>query len=293
MKTFRQFLGGVLGGAIVIALIAGGVLLSAGDLRIALRPSPALPAESPQPSQSPTPSPETPTAAATVTNPALSGVEGTPTLVPTGICPRPVGWIDHVVVAGEDLVSIAAQFNTDSVRLQVNNCLIDPAVTPGQIIFVPALPTATAILTFTPLPTVCGPPLSWQLYIVRPGDTLSSLARATGTTVQQLMLANCLDTDQIKIGQRLFVPRLPIPTPTRTPLPTIMPTPSPTATDTQMPSDTPTPSIQPPSATPTETPTDTPTPIVIESPTPTPTVDQTPTATDTPAPTTPAPTATP
>jgi len=289
VNTFRQFLSGVLVGAIAIALVAGSVLLSAGDLRIAARPSPALPTESTQPSPTLTPRPETPTPVATPTN--------TPTLVPTGICPRPIGWIDHVVVAGEDLASIAAQFNTDSVRLQVNNCLIDPAVTPGQIIFVPALPTATAILTSTPVPTVCGPPLGWQLYTVRPGDTLSSLARATGTTVQHLMLANCLDTDRIKIGQRLFVPRLPIPTPTRIPLPTFTPTPSPTATDTPSPSATPTPTIQPPSETPTETltdtPTDTPTPITIESPTPTPTVEQTPTATDPYAPTTPTPTATP
>jgi len=270
VSTVRQFLGGIVGGAIVIALIAGGVLLSAGDAAIALLPTSTLPPETPRPSPTPTPRLDTPTVPVTPTD--------TPTLVPTGACPRPAGWIDTVVGPGDDLAAIAGKFNIDVVLLQVNNCLNDPVVSPGQIIFVPPLqPTAT--FTLTPAPTLCGPPLGWQLYIVRLGDTLSSIARATGTTVQQLQLANCLDTDQIKAGQRLFVPRQPFPTATRTPIPTPTLTPSPT--DTLTPSFTPTP------VTPTETPTptDTSTPIVIQTPTPTPTIEVTPTATPSPMPT--------
>jgi LysM repeat protein len=284
VTSFRQFLGGLLGGAIVITLIAGSVLLSAGDAGIAFQPPP-------------TPSITATVAAPTHTRPAASPVApslaptDTPTLVPTGACPRPAGWIDHVVVAGEDLASIAAHFNIDAVLLQVNNCLIDPALTPGQVIFVPAPPTATVLAT--PIPTLCGPPFGWTIYSVRPGDTLASIARATGTTVAQLMLANCLVSDRIYAGQRLYVPRLPIP-PTLPP--TFTPTPTPTDTETLTPTATPTPTspVVPttetptasvtPSFTPTATPTDTPTSTPTPTDTPTASVSPTTPPTDTPTP---------
>lgn len=273
----RPFLGGVAAGALVITLIAAGVLLSAGDAAIALLPTAARPSDTPRPNPTPTPPREAPTARATPTD--------TPTLVPTGACPRPAGWIDAVVGPGDDLAAMAGRFNIDVVLLQVNNCLTEPTVSPGQVLFVPPLPptpspTATAFVPILP-PTLCGPPLGWQLYTVRPGDTLSSIARATGTTVQQLMLANCLDTDQIKIGQRLFVPRQPFPTATRPPILTPTPPPSPTVT-----AGTPTPTlstIDTPTGTPT--PTDTSTPIIIQSPTLSPTVEVTPTDTPSPTPT--------
>ncbi len=267
----RQFLGGIAAGVLVIVLIVGGVLLSAGDAAIALLPTSTLPPDTPRPSPTPTPRRETPTVRATPTD--------TPTLVPTGTCPRPAGWIDAVVGPGDDLAAIAARFNIDVVLLQVNNCLNAPTVSPGQILFVPPPPTATFAPTLAP--TLCGPPLGWQLYTVRPGDTLSSIARATGTTVPQLMLANCLDTDQIKIGQRLFVPRQPFPTATRPPFFTPTPSPTPTVIVSTL---TPTPpAIDTPTHTPTQT--DTSTPVIVQTPTLSPTVEVTPTDTPSPTPT--------
>jgi LysM repeat protein len=60
------------------------------------------------------------------------------------------------------------------------------------------------------------------IYVVQPGDTLFSLARDTGTTIQQLLQANCLtNSNYIVVGQSLYVPRLP-PTKTPTPLPPII-----------------------------------------------------------------------
>lgn len=298
MRTLRQLLGALLGGAIVVGLVAGSVLLSAGDQRVAFVPSSTTATED---RSSPTsiPPPDTPTLPATATD--------TPTLVPTGVCPRPAGWVDHVVAPGEDLASIAAQYGLEAFQLQVFNCLVEPVVTAGQVLFVPPLPTPTPTLTVTlaagvtPIATLCGPPPRWVIYVVRPGDTLSSLARATGTTVQAIMLANCLDTTTIRVGQRLYLPRQPFPTATRTPLPTFTFTPTGTSTATVTPSATPSPTlptIEPPSATPTpspspsSTPTGTPT-AEIATPTPSPTIDQPPTETDTPAPSaTPSPSAT-
>jgi LysM repeat protein len=123
----------------------------------------------------------------------------------------------------------------------------------------PSPVTATPTLTETPTPTeasqpiqktpdlVCGPPKGWVIYVVRAGDNLYKIASATVSSVGLLQQANCLGSSTIiRPGQRLFVPRLPVWTPT----PTIVhPTEPPTRTpappeDTPIPTET-TPSSQP------------------------------------------------
>lgn len=89
-----------------------------------------------------------------------------------------------------------------------------------------AIPTASPnpTLTWTPAPTVsnCVPTTYWPVYTVQAGDTLSVIATLSGTTVQQLVQANCLtNPDAIFAGQRLYVPRLP---PTPAPQPSATPT---------------------------------------------------------------------
>ncbi|HLF75458.1 MAG TPA: LysM peptidoglycan-binding domain-containing protein [Anaerolineales bacterium] len=99
-----------------------------------------------------------------------------------------------------------------------------------------ATPSPSATLTPTDTPTdlptftVCILMTYWPSYRVRPGDTLYSLARATGSTADELRLANCLPDYQIYAGQILYVPRLP--GFTATPSSTATDTPSSTATDT-------------------------------------------------------------
>jgi LysM repeat protein len=84
--------------------------------------------------------------------------------------------------------------------------------------------TATSTPTFTPspVPTQCIPRYDWPIYMIRRGDTLSSLSVATGSSVQELMLANCLADSQILAGQPLHVPRLP-----SSPTPVIIPSDTP------------------------------------------------------------------
>jgi len=84
--------------------------------------------------------------------------------------------------------------------------------------------TATSTPTFTPLPvpTQCIPRYDWPIYMIRRGDTLSSLAVGTRSSVHELMLANCLLDSHIIAGQPLHVPRLP-----RFPMPVIMPSDTP------------------------------------------------------------------
>jgi len=71
-----------------------------------------------------------------------------------------------------------------------------PIVDPPQ----PLVPTATPL----PSPT---PTVQPTLHVVRPGDTLFSLARLYGTTVDAIMKANSLPTQNIFIGQTLVIPK--------------------------------------------------------------------------------------
>lgn len=50
----------------------------------------------------------------------------------------------------------------------------------------------------------------WPVYVVRAGDTLFTIAQRTGSSVGELMTANCLTNPNIiYVGQRLYVPRVP------------------------------------------------------------------------------------
>lgn len=86
-----------------------------------------------------------------------------------------------------------------------------PSVTPTYTF------TSTNTPTLSPSPFPCMPQNTWPLYSVQRGDTLSYLARATNSTVDGLIQANCLPNDTIYAGQWLYVPQLPIATPTATP----------------------------------------------------------------------------
>jgi len=82
-----------------------------------------------------------------------------------------------------------------------------PTVAPSQAPVATASPTAAATATprpATPKPSAKATP---QTYVVRPGDSLSSIAAAFGVSVQQLSAANNLtDPNQLSIGQVLVIP---------------------------------------------------------------------------------------
>ncbi|HKZ82548.1 MAG TPA: LysM peptidoglycan-binding domain-containing protein [Anaerolineae bacterium] len=146
-----------------------------------------------------------------------------------------------------------------------------PTPTPTETPAPTETPTPTVTTTPTPTPTPCVPRLDWPIYIVQPGDTLFSIARVTGSTVDELVRANCLFDERIYAGQALRVPRLP-PPPTYTPTPTPTPTSSatPTSKSTNTPTHTPT-HTSTPTNTPTRMPTHTSSPTPTHTPSPTPT----------------------
>jgi putative lipoprotein len=58
--------------------------------------------------------------------------------------------------------------------------------------------------------SACRVRTDWPVYVVQRGDTLFSIAQRTGSTVGELTFANCLSNpNNITVGQRLHVPRLP------------------------------------------------------------------------------------
>ena len=68
--------------------------------------------------------------------------------------------------------------------------------------------TATPVPTETAVPTAIPTPLpDGNIYIILPGDTLSSIADKTGTAVIDIISANSLTNDSfIAAGQELFIP---------------------------------------------------------------------------------------
>lgn len=292
----------VLGTMIMLAvLILGSVVLTQLDPLMMVVP-PTRVAYGPTPTLYPTfvPSP-TPTAW-----PSPTAIKTpTPRSPLVAQCPTPAGWLPYYVRPGETLVTLALRSGISTYLLIQANCLGKTDLEAGDLIYLPPI----SVMTPTPRPYLCGPPAGWRLAIVRRGDTLYSLARFYGTTIEAIRLANCLAGYTIYEGQRLYLPPVMIITPTPLPLPptwtatptgTATPTPTgtPTVTDTPSPTPTPTLTVTPTvTGTLTPTPTWTPTPTLpvtgTLTPTPSPSPSPTPTETPTLPPVTPTPTLTP
>lgn len=104
--------------------------------------------------------------------------------------------IPHVVQRGETLWGIARRFGTTVDALLDTNGLDSPRINAGQRIEIPAGDRTTTT-------TVAA---SMTRYRVDSGDTLWSIARQYGTTVNALKRANGLSGSRIQPGQVLTLP---------------------------------------------------------------------------------------
>ena len=101
---------------------------------------------------------------------------------------------------------------------------VTPTPLPTATIIQPT-PTFIGVPSITPLPgtgngtpqvTPCPPPQGWVPYTILVGDTLTSLAETTFSTVAALMSANCLtNPDDIRAGEIIYLPTQPGPVPTQ------------------------------------------------------------------------------
>ncbi len=112
----------------------------------------------------------------------------------------------HQVKAGESLTSIARKYGFSVRQLRDANDLTSSRVTRNQQIRIPDRPaagSASALQT----PSGTGSSTSTQIYRVKAGDTLFSIARQFETTVDVLKRLNQLSGDTIRVGDRLTVRR--------------------------------------------------------------------------------------
>jgi LysM repeat protein len=301
MKNFRQVFLGFGAALLSIFLVLGSFSIAfteGGMLNVALQltepvnsfPTQVLPLTSvPLPGVTSTAAP----LIAEETSPVIS--ETPPPAVVA--CVFPPGWFKITVQMGDTLNALAVAYGTTTEMLVQGNCLVINNLIAGMVLFVPAAPTTTPEET-------CGPPPGWVYYTVQYGDTLYSISQMVGTTVFDLQLANCLvGQTNIRAGQRLYVPFVPVramtstptqivsatPVPSQTPYPatpttwvaatwtptqSIPPSQTSTPTASPVPADTTTPTAtvtltSTPTNMPTTTPSETPLPTVMPTPSPT------------------------
>jgi len=143
--------------------------------------------------------------------------------------PVPPEGIDYIVLPGDTLISISKKFGIELIQLMNVNHITDArTLRAGQHLRIPGSPAPVPVPGGprtepmpTPPPGNQGPieseptpvpepiPINGgSIYIVRPGDTLSAIAKRFNVTVPALVAANTLtDPNLIRVGQRLIIPK--------------------------------------------------------------------------------------
>jgi LysM repeat protein len=142
--------------------------------------------------------------------PGVSDVASNPPAQPPPPEPVPVpapvpAAQEYVVQKGDTFYTIGKKFNASIKAIQAANPTVNPTkLRIGQKLVIPSPVAAT---TATSAPGVA-PALDSgeQLYVVKPGDSLTKIAKDHGTTVNALRKANKLTTDKIKVGDKLKIP---------------------------------------------------------------------------------------
>lgn len=102
------------------------------------------------------------------------------------------GTINYIVNSGDNLYAIAKKYNTTVDEIKKLNNLTSDTLSIGQKL---------KILTTTP-----SQELPSETYVVQKGDSLYSIARKFGTTVDSLKSINNLTSNLLSIGQVLRIP---------------------------------------------------------------------------------------
>ncbi|MBO5183036.1 MAG: LysM peptidoglycan-binding domain-containing protein [Bacilli bacterium] len=107
--------------------------------------------------------------------------------------------ISYIVKKGDSLWSIANQYQTTVNDLKKYNNLTSDSLKIGQVI---EIPSATTIVT----PSEDDIINEENVYTVQSGDTLWSISRKFGVSVQDIKAANNLIGDVLTIGRGLVIP---------------------------------------------------------------------------------------
>ncbi len=167
--------------------------------------------------------------------PARTETESTNTAVPALIQPEETGTKTAVPTrtptsASTDTPAVLVEPELPVATSMPNTNTPTPTTAPTSTPSPTSTATATPANTITPTQTItptatetraCIPflPQGWIIYTIQAKDTLFNLAIQTGTTVAYIQETNCLSSDSLSIGQRIFLPTQPIVN-SPTPMPT-------------------------------------------------------------------------
>lgn len=144
--------------------------------------------------------------------------------------------LDEVFTA---LTAAAVNMPQTPIPDQTNTPTAVPSQTPEANSGSTPIADAGTAVPAPPTPNCGSVPFGWVLYTVQPGNTLFSLARQTGTTIEAIRQTNCL-YGELMANSRIWLPNLfverPGPTPTNTSTATATPTPTETPTVLRPPS---------------------------------------------------------
>ncbi|MGC8830262.1 MAG: LysM peptidoglycan-binding domain-containing protein [Verrucomicrobiia bacterium] len=159
----------------------------------------------------------------------------------TGLTPPPVGQptpdntagltsstgglIEHKIEKGESFATIAKKYGVSVDAIVKANPNINPRrLQIGQIIKVPEKSGAATTATPTSANTVsaaatktakpqslteqpsAGAGSDAKIYVVKPGDNLTKIAKSHGVKVTEIKAVNNLNTDRINVGQKIKIP---------------------------------------------------------------------------------------
>ena len=100
----------------------------------------------------------------------------------------------YTVKSGDSLWSIAKKYNISVEELKLANNLTNNLLNIGQKLIIPSKQTQTTADDY-------------DIYIVKSGDSLYSIAQRYGVSVNDLIEANNLSTTNLKIGDQLLIPK--------------------------------------------------------------------------------------
>lgn len=149
---------------------------------------------------------------------ALVTTSTPPTTVVEPVTPPPVtSSTEYVVAKGDSFSSIAKKFGISLKALMDANPTVEPTrLQIKQKLQIPA----GAQVTPPPVTPTVEAASGTQVYEVKSGDTLTSIAKRFGTSVKAIRSANNLKTDSIRVGQKLNIPVKTAPAPVTDPLAT-------------------------------------------------------------------------
>jgi LysM repeat protein len=168
---------------------------------------PAQPVVTAPPVTPPT-QPLQPSTANTITPPPVTQ----PVTTTTTALPEASGVLEHKIEKGETFAIIAKKYGVSVDAIVKANPNLNPRrLQVGQIVKIPERSAASATTTSvksetTSTKTATVSNVEGSVYVVKPGDTLTKIAKTHGVSIRELKSANKLQTDKISVGQKLKIP---------------------------------------------------------------------------------------